>query len=77
MDIKIKIGNRIKALRAIKGLSQSDLAIYASLDRSYIASVESGKRNVSVVNLEKIATALEVTVKEFFEDDSFTEKKEI
>lgn len=77
MDIKIKIGNRIKALRAIKGLSQSDLAIDSELDRSYIASVESGKRNVSVVNIEKIATALGVSIKEFFEDDGFGEKKEI
>jgi len=77
MDIKTTIGNRIKALRAIKSLSQSDLAFDSGLDRSYIASVESGKRNVSVVNIEKIATALGVSLKEFFEDESFGEIKEL
>jgi len=77
MDIKNKVGTRIKALRAIKNMSQNDLAFYAGMDRSYLASVESGKRNVSVVNVEKIATALEVTVKEFFEDVSFGEIKEL
>ena len=77
MDVKIKIGLRIKALRAKKNLSQNDLAFYIGMDRSYLASVESGKRNVSIVNIEKIATALEVSVKEFFEDIHFEEIKEL
>ena len=77
MDVKMKIGMRIKALRAKKALSQNDLAFYVGMDRSYLASVESGKRNVSIVNIERIATALEVTVKEFFEDKSFEEIKEL
>lgn len=77
MDIKIKIGNRIKELRAKKDLSQNDLAFYAGLDRSYLASVESGKRNVSIVNIEKITSALEVSLKDFFQDASFTEIKEL
>jgi len=58
-------------------MSQKDLAYSADLDRSYIASVESGKRNVSIVNIEKISSALGVTVKEFFNDGSFDEKKEL
>ncbi len=77
MEIKTKIGNRVKALRIVKCLSQSDLAFCSDLVRSYIAGVESGKRNVSIVNIEKIATALEVSIKEFFEDESFGEKKEL
>lgn len=77
MDIKMKIGLRIKELRAIKNLSQNDLGFCIGMDRSYLASIESGKRNVSIVNIEKIATALEVTVKEFFENKLFEEKKEI
>lgn len=52
-------------------MSQKDLAYAADLDRSYIASVENGQRNVSIVNIEKIATALDVTVKQFFNDAQF------
>jgi len=77
MEIKTKLGLRIKAIREIAGMSQKDLAYSADLDRSYIASVESGHRNVSIVNIEKIATALGVSVKEFFNDGSFDEKKEL
>jgi transcriptional regulator with XRE-family HTH domain len=47
------------------------LAYAADLDRSYIASVENGQRNVSIVNIEKIATALDIPIKEFFNDGSF------
>ncbi|WP_090609226.1 helix-turn-helix domain-containing protein [Parapedobacter koreensis] len=66
MDIKGKIGLRIKEVREQKGKSQKDLAYAADLDRSYIASVESGKRNISVVNLEKIAKALSISLSELF-----------
>lgn len=79
MDIKLKIGQRIKGLREKAGISQKDLAYAADLDRSYIASVENGQRNVSIVNIEKIAIALNVTVKEFFKSNNFentsTDKK--
>ena len=66
MDIKSKIGNRIKELREIKNMSQKDLAYSADLDRSYIASVENGQRNISIVNIEKIAVALGVSLNNFF-----------
>lgn len=52
-------------------MSQKDLSYSADLDRSYIASIENGQRNVSIVNIEKIATALNVTLKEFFNDSEF------
>lgn len=71
MNIKLKIGLRIKALRDKAKMSQKDLAFEADLDRSYIASIENGQRNVSAINIEKIATALGVTVKEFFNDGEF------
>ena len=77
MEIKTKLGLRIKAIRETASMSQKDLAYSADLDRSYIASVESGQRNVSIVNIEKIATALGVSVKEFFNDGNFDEKKEL
>jgi transcriptional regulator with XRE-family HTH domain len=66
MEIKSKIGKRIKEIREKKSISQKDLSFSADLDRSYIASVESGQRNISIVNLEKIANALDVTLSELF-----------
>ena len=50
-----------------KGLSQEKLALAADIDRTYIASVESGKRNISIVNLEKLIIALDTSFAEFFE----------
>lgn len=71
MKIKLKIGQRIKELRESANMSQKDLAYIADLDRSYIASVESGQRNISIVNIEKIADALNCSLKEFFNDAEF------
>lgn len=69
MNIKFKIGQRIKELREQSNMSQKDLAYAADLDRSYIASIENGQRNVSIVNIEKISKALSVTLKDFFNDN--------
>ncbi len=71
MDVKEKIGLRIKELREASSMSQKDLSYAADLDRSYIASVENGQRNISIVNIEKIAIALGVTLKDFFNDGEF------
>lgn len=66
MDIKQAVGKRVKELRNKIGISQEELADNAQLDRTYITSVECGKRNISIVNIEKLANALNVTLKEFF-----------
>ncbi|UOX72845.1 helix-turn-helix domain-containing protein [Enterocloster bolteae] len=66
-DIRIKVGNRIRQLRKELLLSQESLAFKAGLDRTYIASVENGKRNLSIMSLEKIIVALDCSVAEFFE----------
>lgn len=66
MDIKLLVGKRVKELRNRLGISQEELADLAGLDRTYITSVECGKRNISIVNIEKLATALSVTLAEFF-----------
>jgi transcriptional regulator with XRE-family HTH domain len=68
MDVKSKIGNRIKELRGLNNMSQKELAYSSDLDRSYIAGVENGQRNISVVNLEKIAKSLGVSLSELFKD---------
>jgi len=66
MDIKILVGKRIREIRNQRGISQEELADLASLDRTYITSVERGKRNISIVNLEKLANALEVSLAVLF-----------
>lgn len=71
MDIKSKIGSRIKELREINGMSQKDLSYSSDLDRSYIASVENGQRNISIVNIEKVSIALGISLKDFFNNGRF------
>jgi len=66
VSIKEKIGLRIKDLRLKKELSQEKFSHKCELDRTYIASVEKGKRNISIVNLEKIARALDISISELF-----------
>lgn len=57
-----KIGNKIRELRSKANLSQEKLSYACDLDRTYIGSVERGERNISVINLQKIAVALNVEV---------------
>lgn len=66
MDIKILVGKRVKELRNKIGISQEELADIAELDRTYITSVECGRRNISIVNIEKLAIALNISLHEFF-----------
>lgn len=66
MDIRAKLGSRIRELRKAKGLSQEKFSFQCNLDRTYIASIELGKRNISVINIEKIAKALGITISELF-----------
>lgn len=73
MDVKIKLGQRIKELRENGTMSQKDLSYAADLDRSYIASIENGQRNVSIVNIEKIAKALGVSLITFFKSEIFND----
>lgn len=64
MTILQKFGLRIKELRSAKGITQEDLAELAGLSRQYVGDVERGARNISLVNIEKIATALKITLSE-------------
>lgn len=66
MDIKLLVGKRVRELRNSIGISQEELADLVGLDRTYITSVECGKRNISIVNIEKLTNALNVTLAEFF-----------
>lgn len=62
-----KVGNRIRELRNEMGLSQEKFALKIGMDRTYFASVELGKRNIALKNIEKIANGLGVTLSELFE----------
>ena len=61
-----ELGERIKYLRNKIGLSQEKFALSIDMDRSYYASVESGKRNIAINNIEKIAKGLNVSLEELF-----------
>jgi transcriptional regulator with XRE-family HTH domain len=66
MDIKLKVGLRIRELRLKEGLSQEKLAELAQLHRTYISSLELGQRNISLVNIERLANALDCDLKDLF-----------
>lgn len=61
-----KLGKRIKELRLAKGISQEKFALSINMDRTYYASVENGKRNISIINIEKIANGFGITLSELF-----------
>ena len=65
-DIQKKFGQKIKALRKQKNLSQERLASKSGLHRTYISDIERGSRNVSLKNIEKIARALNISIIELF-----------
>ena len=75
MDIKTKIGLRIKELRAKKELTQEGLAWKAELNRTFMNHIENGRKNISMESLEKIISGLETNAKEFFNSDLFNGKK--
>ena len=62
-----KLGNRIQNLRKQTGLSQEKFALQINMDRTYFASVEAGKRNISIRNIKKIADGLGVSLSTLFE----------
>lgn len=76
--ITSQVGERIRSLRKSKtGLSQEKFANEIGMDRTYFAGVESGKRNISLLNLEKIIKGLNVTFSEFFSDKWDMEDKNV
>lgn len=67
--ITVDFGNRIRELRIKMGLSQEKFALQIGMDRTYYASVESGRRNISIINIEKIADGLGVSLSVLFAFD--------
>jgi len=65
-NIKNRIGHRLRMQRMYRGWTQNQLAQTCGLNRAYISQVESGKRNISIENIQKIAMALDVQLSELF-----------
>lgn len=74
MNLQIQFGLRVRQLRKEQDLSQEALAFKAEIDRTYMTSVENGKRNVAIQNIDRIINALEIPVHEFFNSEIFISK---
>ena len=66
--IRKKLGQRIKEKRLQLGLSQEKFALSINMDRTYFASIEKGRRNISILNIEKIAKGLNISLSELFQE---------
>jgi transcriptional regulator with XRE-family HTH domain len=67
-NINIKFGQRLRELRLEKGLSQEEFSHIANLHRTYIGMIERAEKNISLVNIEKIAKALNINLKTLFDE---------
>lgn len=65
-DIRIRFGKALRRRRGSPGVSQEEFADLCGLDRTYIGGIERGERNVSLVNIDKVAKALKVSLSELF-----------
>ena len=65
-DIRVRFGERVRKLRKQRGWTQVELAERLGIDRSYLADVERGKRNISLVNIELIANGFAISIAQFF-----------
>lgn len=65
--LQTQVGLRIKELRALHSLNQEQFAHRINMDRTYLASIEVGSRNVTLMNLAKIARGFDLSLSEFFE----------
>ena len=63
-NILKKFGEKVRKLRREKGISQEELAHQAELHRTYIGMIERAEKNITLINIKKIANALEVNIKE-------------
>ena len=67
MDTRVKaFGQRVRYFRKCLGISQDDLADKANLHRTYVGAVERGERNISLLNILRLADALDINVKDLF-----------
>ena len=70
MDIKELFGTNLRRFRTQKGYSQEKFAELCGLHRTYISDIECFQRNVSLVNIQKIADALDIPVQSLFMEET-------
>lgn len=66
MNIQLAFGKTLKQLRKDAGISQEQFALMIGMDRTYYASVESGKRNISIQNIQKISNGFHISIADLF-----------
>jgi len=67
-DILSLVGGNIRKIRVEQNMSQNQLAFEAGVTREFVNKVESGKYNISVKNLEKLALVFDVEIKNLFQE---------
>ncbi len=67
-SIQIQFGKKVRELRLERGYSQEAFAFECGLHRTYIGCIERGEKNITIVNIEKIAKALKISIKSLFEN---------
>jgi transcriptional regulator with XRE-family HTH domain len=67
MDVLKRFGRRLRELRTKAGFSQEAFADQCDLDRTYISGIERGRRNVSLRNIENIAKALGISIRDLMQ----------
>ncbi len=65
--ILVKFGKRIREVRVKRGLSQEALADIANVHRTYIGMVERAEKNITLLNIQKLAKALKIDIKDLFD----------
>lgn len=67
-DLLLTFGKTIRKIRLSKNISQEKFADLCNLHRTYISDIELGKRNVSIENIGKMASALDMNISELFQE---------
>lgn len=69
-DILLKFGKKVKLLRNNIGVSQEELAFKAGLHRTYIGMIERAEKNITLINVKRIANALNVSISDLFNEET-------
>jgi len=65
-DVRVRFGKALRERRRKLGVSQEEFADLCGLDRTYVSGIERGERNLALVNIEKLARALKISLSDLF-----------
>ena len=74
-DIRVRFGIAVRKRRSELGISQEELAARADLHRTYVADIERGTRNISLINIEKITSGLDIPIAKLFAEYGIESRK--